>query len=79
MVPLAGYLPMWWYWPEAHGYVVSWPSAVIWGGSIGCDVIYPFVLQRVRREETVLPDGSLMSKHSRAVANPAEVGDKKAN
>ncbi|KAK4161695.1 hypothetical protein QBC43DRAFT_336949 [Cladorrhinum sp. PSN259] len=55
--PVLGYIPLWLYWPEAHGYVVSWLSAFIWGPAIACDLAYPFVLRRFRRSEVVLPDG----------------------
>lgn len=64
--PMLGYVPMWYYWPEAHGYLVSWPSALLWGPAVICDLIYPFVLRRVRSTEVTLPDGRL-------VADPARV------
>lgn len=51
---------MWWYWPEAHGYVASYASVLLWGSAIACDVAYPFALRSVRQSEVVLPDGRLI-------------------
>ncbi|KAL2258080.1 hypothetical protein VTK26DRAFT_8752 [Humicola hyalothermophila] len=64
--PILGYIPMWWYWPEAHGYVASWLSVLIWGPGVVCDLIYPIALRRVRSSELVLPDGRVISGPSRA-------------
>jgi hypothetical protein len=67
---------MWWYWPEAHGYVVSRYAVLLWGISITCDLIYPFVLRRVRRSESVLSDGRLAAGHGTNI-NPITFGDEK--
>ena len=74
--PILGYLPMWWYWPEAHGYVVSGPAVLLWGPAILCDLIYPFVLHRVRQTERVLPDGRVARGDGTGV-KPATLGDDK--
>jgi hypothetical protein len=44
-------LLLWWYWPEAHGYVWQPLSVIFIGTGIACDVAYPFVLAHVRRVE----------------------------
>jgi hypothetical protein len=51
---------MWWYWPEAHEFIVSPLGVALWGISLACDVAYPFLLQRVRRTEAVLPNGQVV-------------------
>jgi hypothetical protein len=52
---------LWWYWPEAHGFVWHPLSIIIVGTGILCDVAYPFVLAHVRATERVLADGSIVS------------------
>ncbi|EWY84672.1 hypothetical protein FOYG_12093 [Fusarium oxysporum NRRL 32931] len=51
---------MWWYWPEAHGFVFHPLGVFITGTSVICDLAYPFLLAYVRTREKVLPDGSLV-------------------
>jgi len=51
---------MWWYWPEAHGFIVSPLGIVLWGVPLACDMAYPFLLWRVRRTEVVLPSGRVV-------------------
>jgi hypothetical protein len=50
---------LWWYWPEAHGFVFHPLGLFFVGTSILCDLAYPFLLAYVRTTERVLPDGSL--------------------
>ncbi|KAK3496250.1 hypothetical protein B0T13DRAFT_400707 [Neurospora crassa] len=50
---------LWWFWPEAHGFVFSPFAVFLWGTSLVCDIMYPFVLWQVRRSEVLLPDGTL--------------------
>ncbi|OAQ92130.1 PaxB protein [Purpureocillium lilacinum] len=52
---------LWWYWPEAHGFVWHPLSIIIVGTSMACDVAYPFVLAHVRKTERVLPDGTVVA------------------
>lgn len=54
---------LWWYWPEAHSYWTQPMSIFMCGLSLMCDVIYPYVLWRVRQTEIVLPDGRLVGSH----------------
>lgn len=68
---------MWWYWPEAHGYVGSRLAVFLWGVAIACDLIYPFVLRSVRRSELVLPDGRLAAAGSSRKISPTALGDGK--
>lgn len=53
-------LVMWWYWPEAHEFIVSPLAAAVWGTSLACDAAYPFLLWRVRRTERILPNGQVV-------------------
>ncbi|PHH88826.1 hypothetical protein CDD83_6995 [Cordyceps sp. RAO-2017] len=53
-------LLLWWYWPEAHGFVFQPLSIIIMGTSIICDVAYPFLLAHVRSTERILRDGTIV-------------------
>ncbi|KAK3386064.1 hypothetical protein B0H63DRAFT_394371 [Podospora didyma] len=53
-------LLMYWYWPEAHGFIVNPFAVFLWGTATVCDIAYPFLLWQVRRSERVLSDGSLV-------------------
>lgn len=59
---------LWWYWPEAHGYVLHPLSIIIIGTGSICDLAYPFVLAHVKSTEKVLADGSIVSGEEFAVA-----------
>lgn len=59
---------LWWYWPEAHGFVFHPLGIVLIGTSIVCDIAYPFLLQHVRLTERVLPDGSVVAGETVEVA-----------
>ncbi|KAK0630398.1 hypothetical protein B0T17DRAFT_616058 [Bombardia bombarda] len=52
---------MWWYCPEAHGFIFNPFAVFLWGAAVVCDIVYPFLLWQVRRTEIILPDGRLMS------------------
>lgn len=52
---------LWWYWPEAHGFVWHPISIIVIGTSLICDLAYPFVLAYVKTKERVLPDGMVVS------------------
>ncbi|KAG9256597.1 uncharacterized protein F5Z01DRAFT_671855 [Emericellopsis atlantica] len=54
-------LLLWWYWPEAHGFVLQPASCTIVGVTMICDLIYPFVLAQVQATEEVLPDGTVIA------------------
>lgn len=60
---------MWWYWPEAHGFVVSPLGVALWGTAVVCDLVYPFVLWRVRKTEMVAPDGRIIRTTDKTPAN----------
>ncbi|KAF2762933.1 hypothetical protein EJ05DRAFT_447376 [Pseudovirgaria hyperparasitica] len=47
----------WYFWREAHGYVMNPFAVFMWGVSIICDVVYPFALWRIKKTERVLADG----------------------
>ncbi|KFH42800.1 hypothetical protein ACRE_064550 [Hapsidospora chrysogenum ATCC 11550] len=59
---------LWWYWPEAHGFIFQPLSIIIVGTATICDIAYPFVLAHVRATERILPDGSVVSGESREAA-----------
>ena len=63
-------LLLWWYWPEAHGYVWDALSIIILASVTICDLAYPFVLAYVRTTERTLPGGTI-------VAGPEVDADKK--
>lgn len=50
---------LWWYWPEAHGFVWHPLGVFFIGTAVCCDVAYPFVLGHVQSTERVLADGSV--------------------
>lgn len=55
---------LWWFWPEAHGFVFHPISVIIVGTSLLCDLAYPFLLAHVRATERVLPDGTIVAGDS---------------
>ena len=59
---------MWWYWPEAHGYVFSPLGVTLWGTHVACDLAYPFVLWRIRKTEQVAPDGRIIRATDKKLA-----------
>lgn len=52
---------LWWYWPEAHGFVFHPLSIIILGSTFACDMAYPILLAYVRKTEVVLPNGMIVS------------------
>lgn len=64
-LPVTGGL-LWWYWPEAHGFIFQPLSIVMIGASLACDLIYPFVLARVRATEHIFPNGTMLSGYAAA-------------
>ena len=56
----------WWVWPEAHGYWASPFSVFMLVTATGSDLVYLFVMWRVRKQEVVLPDGRKVSKETAA-------------
>ncbi len=50
---------LWWYWPTAHAYIINPFGVFLYGSSMACDLIYPFVLRSIRQTEVRLPDGRL--------------------
>ncbi len=59
---------LWWYWPEAHGYIFHPVSIIMIGTALLCDLAYPFLLAHVRTTERVLPDGTIVAGHEVAAA-----------
>lgn len=57
---------LWWYWPEAHGFVLHPLGIFIIGTATCCDIAYPFVLAHVRSTERVLPDGTVVAGEENA-------------
>jgi hypothetical protein len=57
----ASTLVMWWYWPEAHGFVLQPLSLLLFGSIVACDAAFPFLLARVGATEKVLPDGTVVA------------------
>lgn len=55
---------LWWYWPEAHGYVFNPVGIIIIGTSLICDLAYPFLLAHVRSTERTLADGTIVAGES---------------
>jgi hypothetical protein len=51
---------LWYYWPEAHGYFLNPFGISMLGTCLVCDIVYPYVLWRVRKSETILPDGRIV-------------------
>ncbi|KIW24688.1 uncharacterized protein PV07_10389 [Cladophialophora immunda] len=47
----------WYFWREAHEYVVSPFAVFLWATSFICDFAYPCMLLCVQKTEKVLPDG----------------------
>ncbi|KAM7210498.1 hypothetical protein V8F06_014124 [Rhypophila decipiens] len=66
-------LLMWWYWPDGYIWLVHPFAVFLWGTSIACDMVYPFILYQIRRSEIQLPDGSLR----RGDGSSMSVSDKK--
>lgn len=52
---------LWWYWPEAHGFIFHPLSYIIMVPTFACDIAYPFLLAQVRKTETVLPNGMVIA------------------
>ncbi|KAF4996623.1 hypothetical protein FDECE_12360 [Fusarium decemcellulare] len=52
---------LWWYWPEAHGFVFHPLGIFFIGTSVFCDLLYPFLLAHVRMTEKILPDGTVVA------------------
>lgn len=54
------YLPygwQWYYWNEAHQYVMHPFSIFLWTVSMISDLAYPFAHRHAQRTEKILPDG----------------------
>lgn len=54
----------WYFWPEAHGYFVSPFGVFLWGSGLVSDLVYPFLLYRIRQTEKILPDGRKVKRNS---------------
>lgn len=52
---------LWWYWPDAHGYVFEPLSIIMIGTALLCDLAYPFLLVYVKSAETTLLDGTVVA------------------
>jgi hypothetical protein len=55
---------LWFYWPEAHGFFVNPVAIFLMVTSTACDIIYPFILARIRASERVLADGRVVAGYS---------------
>lgn len=58
---------LWWYWPEAHGYILHPLSIFLVGTATACDIVYPFLLHHVKLTEVILPDGTVIAGGDNAV------------
>ena len=47
----------WYFWREAHEYVMSPFGIFLWGTSLICDGVYAYVLWSVQQTEYVMGDG----------------------
>ncbi|OCL12776.1 hypothetical protein AOQ84DRAFT_333731 [Glonium stellatum] len=54
---VVNYAWCWYYWREAHEYFMSPFSVFLIGVGLMADLLYPFVLLRIRKTETVSSDG----------------------
>ena len=66
---------LWYWWPEAHGYYVNPFGIFLLSITFASDLIYPFLLWKVRGTEKELPDGRLVS--GELYAQDAQEGRKK--
>lgn len=64
---------LWWYWPAAHGYFVNPFAIFLCGLALGCDIIYPVVLYKVRGQEIVLPDGRCEAREGHTVQGRKDI------
>jgi hypothetical protein len=55
----------WYFWREAHEYVMTPLAIFLCGTALLCDLIYPFVLASVKNTELLLPDGRKIGSESR--------------
>jgi len=70
-------LLMWWYWPDGYIWIIHPFAIFLWGTSLACDTVYPFLLWQVRRSEIRLPGGSLRRRDRLGTANEVGPGEKK--
>jgi hypothetical protein len=55
----------WYFWREAHEYVMTPFAIFLCGTALLCDLAYPFVLVSVKKTELVLPNGRKVSGECR--------------
>jgi hypothetical protein len=60
---------LWWYWPEAHGFIFHPVSIIIISVTTVCDIAYPFLLAHVKKTERVLDDGSVIAGYEEVLTN----------
>ena len=51
----------WYFWRNAHEYVMSPFSLFLCGTGLLCDLAYPFLLRHIQKTERILPDGRKVS------------------
>lgn len=52
---------LWWWWPEATGFITDPFAVIMMVGIVICDLVYPFALAAVRKTEVMLDDGTLVA------------------
>lgn len=55
---------LWWYWPEAHGYILEPVALTMLGIIFFCDMLYPLLIAYVRMTEVILEDGTIVAPWS---------------
>lgn len=53
---------LWYWWPEAHGYLTNPFGMFMLGTAMLTDFIYPFCLWNVRQTEVILSGGRIVSR-----------------
>lgn len=53
---------LWYWWPEAHGYLINPFGIFMLGTAVLTDLIYPYFLWSVRQTEVILPSGRIVSR-----------------
>ena len=65
---------LWWYWPEAHGFFVNPLGVFLCATAVMCDLVYPYLLWKVRKSEQILPSGRIV--RGRACGSKKDTTDK---
>lgn len=60
---------LWHWWPEAHGYFTNPFGIFMCGTSLLSDIVYPFVLRKVRQTEKILAGGRIVRPDTPTMEN----------